>query len=75
MAFQLPPLQTALIKVHQESTKVTQEAKDMAEVCKRTTKASEQMHKEWSATKKTNEELSTRLHEVELKLKHVGERL
>ena len=75
MAIQLSPLHTALIEVHQELAKVTQEAQDIAEVCKRATKASDQMHKEWSATKKTNEELSTRLHEVELKLKHVGERL
>ena len=32
------------------------------------------MHKEWSATKKANEELLTRLQEVEVKLKHAEER-
>ena len=74
MAIQLPPLHTALIEVHQELAKVTQESKDTIEVCKRAKKVSGQMHKEWSTTKKANEELSTRLQEVEVKLKHAEER-
>ena len=74
MAIQLPPLHIALIEVRQELAKVTQESKDTIEVCKRAKKVSGQMHKEWSATKKANEELSTRLQEVEVKLKHAEER-
>ena len=75
MAIQLPPLHIALIEVRQELAKVTQESKDTIEVCKRAKKVSGQMHKEWSATKKANEELLTRLQEVEVKVKHVDKRL
>ena len=59
MTIQMPPLNTALVEVHKELAKVTRETKEIAEVCKRTTKASDQMHQEWSAIKNTNEEVLT----------------
>ena len=46
-----------LVEVHKELAKTTREAKEIAEVCKRTTKASDQMDKEWSLVKKTNQVL------------------
>ena len=61
MAIQLPPLHSTLIEVHKESTKVMQEAKDIAEVGKRMRKDPDQMYKEWVATTKGDEELSVRL--------------
>ena len=58
MVVQLPPLYSAYDWIPPRIGKVTQEAKDIAEVCKRATKASDHMHKEWSSTTKRNEDLS-----------------
>ena len=51
MAIQMPPLNTYLVEVHHELAKINREAKEIAEVCKRTTKESDQMHKEWSQSR------------------------
>ena len=75
MAIQPSPLHTALIETHLELAKITQEAKDIVVVCKRAEKALEQMQREWSTTKKTNEELTSGLQDVETKLKKAEHRI
>ena len=47
----------------------------MAEACKRATKAADQMHIEWLATKKSNEELSAWLQQIEEKLREAKEHI
>ena len=64
MVIQLSPLHIALIETHQVLAKVTQEAKDIVEVCKRVTRASDHMHKEWSIAMNANEELAIRVQEA-----------
>ena len=59
--------------MHHELAITTRTTKEILEVCKRATKASEQMHTNWSTIKNTNEELSTQ--QTEAKLKEVEERL
>ena len=61
IAIQIPALNTTLVEAHQELAKTTREAKEIAEVCKRTTTTLEHMHAEWSTTKKSNEELTIQL--------------
>ena len=66
MSIQLPPVHTTLIETHEELAKVTH---NITEICKRTEKASEKLHKEWSTTLKANEELASPLQEAKTKLK------
>ena len=74
MAIRMPPMHTTLVEVHQELAKTFLQAKEIAEVCKHTTKVSKYMHKGCSAASQANEEFTTRLQQVEFKLQVVEER-
>ena len=47
----------------------------MAEACQRATTATDHMHTQWSTLKKSNEELSDRLQQMEEKMKEINDHM
>ena len=69
MAIQWPPLNTSLVKVHQELANRTRTAKNMPTTYPNIEKETELLQQQWSATRKENDTLTARIQQIEAQLK------
>ena len=69
----MPPLHEALVEVHKEYAKASRAAKDMADMYKTATTATEILNKQCTASQAENQRLSEQLREAEELLKEIKE--
>ena len=71
----MPPLREALVEVHKEYAKANWEAKDMADLYKKATSASDILNAQCTTTQAKNQQLSEELQQTQEKLKKTMDEL
>ena len=74
-AIQMPPLHEALVEVHREYEKASRAAKDMADLYKKATAASEILNAQCINKQAENQQLSKRLRQTEEQLQKTNKEL
>ena len=72
-AIQMPPLHEALVEVHKEYAKGSRAAKDMTDMYKKATVATEILNAQCTASQAENQRLSEQLREAEELMKKITE--